>query len=230
MFHSSSVTLWQDQYVTINATWYGGLKWKPVQDPSGVRKKTLYWSAERSGQPRYDTRTTFWHCVWSDCSLPCELDFLYYQKVTMSVPVGGCKEKYFVGVERLPLHQKRHIWHVLIVQEVRIWKSHGQKYLIFIRCTVRGNNHVLISVKNSATFRVLYFVLCTFSPYLWTLEGSMGIPPILCIYCRQSTLSTSEGFLRPVYYPCSQNNDSSVSHWHWERNLWHCNTCNVNMH
>lgn len=49
----------------------------------------------------------------------------------MSVPGGRCEEKDFVGVKRLPLHQKRHIWHVFIVEEVRIWKTHGQKNLMF---------------------------------------------------------------------------------------------------
>lgn len=144
-------------YHQCNVIW-GGSNVNPFKIPVGSGKRTLYWSAERSGQPRYDTRTTFWHCVWSDCSLLCE--FLYNQKVTMSVPVGGCKEKYFVGVERLPLHQKRHIWHLLIVQEVRIWKSHGQKYLIFIRCTVRENNHVLIWWDILPPLEY-----CTFSPY-----------------------------------------------------------------
>lgn len=37
-----------------------------------------------------------------------------------SVPVGGGEEKDFVGVERFALHQKCHVRHVLVVQEVRI--------------------------------------------------------------------------------------------------------------
>lgn len=47
------------------------------------------------------------------------------------VPVGGCEEQHFVGIERLPFHQKGHIGHLLVVQEVRIWKTHGQKNLMF---------------------------------------------------------------------------------------------------
>lgn len=49
----------------------------------------------------------------------------------VSVPVGGCEEQNFVGIERLPLHQKSHIRHLLVVQEVGIWGTRGQKNNMF---------------------------------------------------------------------------------------------------
>lgn len=47
-------------------------------------------------------------------------EVVHSQEVTTSVPVGGSEEKNFVGVERFALHQKGHVRHVLVVEEVRI--------------------------------------------------------------------------------------------------------------
>lgn len=144
--HLSDVTFLFSHFMTgligyhqCNMTW----EWngRPAKTPGGGGLTWLYGSAGRNVQYWHHISTAYHHRVWSVWSLLYELIYLFirfthfshhlYSTYFLYVPVGSCEQQDFVGVKRLPLHQKGHVWHIFIVQEVRIWNTQGQKNLMF---------------------------------------------------------------------------------------------------
>lgn len=74
----------------------------------------------------------------------------------MTVPAGSCEKQDFVGIKGLPLHQKGHIWHLLIVQEVRIWKTDSQKNLMFLWLSQK---HMGVQLSLTSQYTLLYMYI-----------------------------------------------------------------------
>lgn len=52
-------------------------------------------------------------------------------------PVRSCDQQDSVAVERFPFHHKRHIWHLLVIQEMRVCgKTHQQVTTLFTRLLI----------------------------------------------------------------------------------------------